>query len=107
MELTADTMGRSEHMSWPNERTRATKSVVPVSPDDTVWEGRILIQISRVWAAIRIRLACLTGVQHWDTINGVALILANDGTKRDILRWLDLDCSRLWDSGRGQNDILG
>ena len=107
MGLTADTMGCCEHMSWSDERTRTTKSVVPVSSDDTVWERRILIQISGVWAAVRIGLACLTGVQQWDTINGMALILANDRANGDILRRLDLDGSRLWDSGRRRNDIVG
>ena len=106
MGLTADTMGCCEHMSWSNERTRAAKSIVPVSSNDTVGERRILIQISRVWAAVRIGLACLTGVQQWDTINGMALILANDRANGDILRRLDLDGSRLWDSGRRRNDIV-
>jgi len=102
----ANAMGCCEHMSWPNEGTCATKSVIPVSSYDTVGERRVLIQISRVRAAVWIRLACLTGVQQWDMINGMAHILTNDRAERNILRGLDLDCSRLWDSRRRRNDIV-
>jgi hypothetical protein len=100
--LTTDAMGCREHMSWPDEGTGASETIVPHPTDDTVWKSRVFIQISRVGAAVWIVLACLTGAQLAG--NGVALVLAEDRTKRDILRGLDLDGSRLRDSRRDRWD---
>ena len=95
-------MGCREHMSWSNERTCAPYTVVPEPPNNIVGKSCILIQIPWVWTAVGIILACLAGAQIAGGMrNGVALILAEYRTKRDILCRLDLDDSRLRDTWRG------
>jgi hypothetical protein len=90
-------------MSWSDERACARSGVAPEPPDNVVWKSRVLIQIPRVWTAVGIILACLTGAQLAGGMgNWVALVMAEYRTKRDILCRLDLDGSRLRDTWGGR-----